>query len=78
MNGSGLQAFLARIYVDRDARERFLLDPSGEARRAGLRDEDACALEHVDRVGLVLAAQSFELKRARKGRSRIRRRWIGH
>jgi hypothetical protein len=63
MTGPGFEAFLARIYVDAGARERFLADPRGEARRAGLSAEEAEALARVDREGLRLAAASFEAKR---------------
>lgn len=59
------EAFLARLYVERDARERFLADPEGEARRADLGDFELAALLRIDRVGLEMAAGSFERKRAR-------------
>ena len=36
MSASRLEAFLARIYVDQAAREKFLSDPRGEAISAGL------------------------------------------
>ena len=57
------EAFLARIYVDADARARFLEDPRGEAQRAGLTAPEAEALERIDRPGLALAAASFSRKR---------------
>ena len=66
MTGPGFEAFLARIYVDRPARERFLADPEGEALRAGLTAAEAEALARIDREGLLLAAASFEAKRARR------------
>ncbi len=60
------EAFLARIYVDADARRRFLDDPVGAARAAGLDELEARALSDIDRVGLELAAESFARKRARQ------------
>jgi len=60
------EAFLARIYVDADARARFLGDPGGEAARAGLAPGEITALERIDREGLELAAISIAAKR--KGR----------
>jgi uncharacterized protein (UPF0276 family) len=51
--------------ADRAARERFLADAAGEAARAGLAPAERSAAERIDREGLVLAARSFEAKRAR-------------
>ncbi len=70
---ASFEAFLARIYVDDDARRRFLADPRREAARAGLAEAEQEALAEVDRVGLELAARSFARKRA--GAARRRRRW---
>ena len=58
------EAFLARIYVDPHARDRFLRDPMGEAGRAGLWPHEIAALERIDREGLELAAASIAAKRA--------------
>jgi hypothetical protein len=60
------EAFLARLYVDADLRARFLADPEGEARRAGLDEAAARRLASIDRLGLELAAESFARKRERK------------
>jgi uncharacterized protein (UPF0276 family) len=57
------EAYLARLYVDAQARARFLADPGGEAERAGLDPAACAALTQLDRVGLELAAQSFQRKR---------------
>jgi hypothetical protein len=74
-----VEELLARLYVDADARRLFLSDPRGYARRAGLAEADVEAMAQVDRVGLELAARSFEAKRA--GRSSSRKagwlRWLG-
>ena len=66
MSSPAFEAFLAKIYVDRGNRERFLLDPEGEARRAGLSPSECESLARIDRPGLLLAAESFSLKRAAK------------
>jgi hypothetical protein len=60
-----IEAFLARLYVDAAFRARFLADPVGEARSAGLDAETAERLARIDRVGLEMAAESFARKRAR-------------
>lgn len=70
MSSSTFEAFLAKIYVDAKARERFLSDPLGEASRAGLSLEEAQAMQNIDRVGLELASRSFGVKRRRRFKSR--------
>ncbi len=79
MSAQKLEAFLAKLYVDDQARTRFLADPRREAMNAGLSDEDCTKLENIDIVGLELAADSFARKRAahppRKPSSRIAR-WL--
>ena len=62
------EAFLARLYVDGDFRARFLADPAGEAKRAGLSEVEARALESIDREGLKLAAGSYQAKSGKKAR----------
>ena len=64
MSAAAFESLLARIYVDAQARARFLVDPCSEAAKAGLTEEECAALEQIDRVGLELAAESFERKRA--------------
>ncbi len=66
MNSPELERFLARLYVDSEARARFLESPLGEAARAGLSDEQCRALQKIDRIGLKMAAHSFARKRAVK------------
>jgi hypothetical protein len=73
------EAFLARLYVDAEARAAFLADPRAAA--SGLADDEIAALEAIDRVGLELAAASFARKRAGKeahaeGRARRAPRWL--
>jgi uncharacterized protein (UPF0276 family) len=55
---------LARLYTDRDARERFLRNPAGESSTFGLDASHREALARIDRAGLELAAASFASKRA--------------
>ncbi len=66
--------FLAKIYVDAKARDRFLADPHGEAARAGLAPEEIAALEQIDRVGLELAANSLQRKRSKRFRRIFQKR----
>lgn len=66
MSQSRLEAFLASIYVDQTAREKFLADPRGEATRAGLAAQEIDSVVNLDREGLELFAHSLEHKRAQK------------
>jgi hypothetical protein len=63
MNDSRLETFLARIYVDRDARAKFLADPRGEATNAGLTAQQVEDVVKIDRDGLELLAASLERKK---------------
>jgi hypothetical protein len=64
MSAQKFETFLAKLYVDNQARSRFLADPRREVLRAGLTEDDCAALQNIDFVGLELAAQSFARKRA--------------
>lgn len=66
MSTSLLEAFLARIYVDAQARERFLSDPTAEALRAGLSHDEIEAVKQIDQVGLELFTVSLKRKRQRQ------------
>ncbi|HKP81145.1 MAG TPA: hypothetical protein VJT69_03960 [Pyrinomonadaceae bacterium] len=68
MSTSLLETFLARIYVDAQARERFLSDPVAEALKAGLSQDEIDAVKQMDQVGLELFAVSLERKRQRQHR----------
>jgi len=70
VSSPAFEAFLARIYADAAARERFLADRRGEAARAGLSAREVEALERIDAEGLRLAAESFSAKRDAKTRRR--------
>ena len=69
MNDPKLERFLAAIYVDAKLRARFLESPCEEARRAGLDEAQCNAMAAIDRVGLEMAAHSFERKRQKKYKS---------
>ena len=79
MSARAYEAFLARLYVDAEARARFERDPEGEGRRAGLGADECRALADIDRLGLELAAASYAWKRqyaaaaARNGRGLVGR-----
>ncbi|MSP38649.1 MAG: hypothetical protein EXR70_09185 [Deltaproteobacteria bacterium] len=64
MSPQRLEAFLAQLYVDELARQRFLDNPRGAAMDAGLSEADCIALETIDLVGLELASDSYAKKRA--------------
>jgi hypothetical protein len=64
MSAQRFESFLAKLYVDDQARSRFFADPRREALSAGLTPDECVALETIDLVGLELAAQSFARKRA--------------
>ena len=66
MSQSRLESFLARIYVDQTAREKFLADPRGEATRTGLAPQEIDSVVNLDREGLELFVHSLEHKRAYK------------
>jgi hypothetical protein len=78
MSAQKFEAFLANLYVDNQARSRFLADPRREVLRAGLTEDDCAALDKIDRIGLELAADSFARKRATCPRKRISKltRWL--
>lgn len=63
MNDSPIETFLARIYVNRDARAKFLADPRGEATKAGLTAQQVEDVIKMDRDRLELLADSLERKK---------------
>jgi hypothetical protein len=72
VSAARLEAFLAKIYVDESARERFLADPRGEAAKAGLSEREIKALEKIDRAGLILTARSLQKKRQRRSGKKLK------
>ncbi|MEO8101158.1 MAG: hypothetical protein ABI790_01440 [Betaproteobacteria bacterium] len=82
MSQISLEAYLARLYTDIDAREAFLADPEGAAQAAGLCDDDTAALRHIDQAGLRMAADSYAHKRTqhrrpKQGLAQLLRGWLG-
>jgi hypothetical protein len=83
MDTARLEAFLARIYTDPAALQRFLAAPIETARQAGLSSDQAQALAAWDHVGARMAAAGFGTKRVRLTasshdvdfRGRLRRWW---
>jgi hypothetical protein len=82
MSSPDFEAFLVRVLLDPDARERFLAAPEPVARAAGLTEQEVSALGSIDRAGLLMTAESLRRKReamkpaggaARGGW----RRWLG-
>jgi len=63
MSASRFEAFLAKLYVDESARAKFLVDPRGEAMKAGLTGPEVEAIARIDRIGLDLLTTSLERKR---------------
>jgi hypothetical protein len=61
---ASLEAYLSRLYLDRDARCAFLADPGGAARNEALAEADVAALERIDRLGLELTVRSLASKRS--------------
>ncbi len=63
---SRFEAFLTQLFVVEEARQHFLAQPEAAAHAAGLSASECQALAHIDRVGLELAATSFQAKRSRR------------
>ena len=68
-----LEAFLARLYVDSDARADFLHDRARAAIAAGLTEAECAAVAALDAGALELAAGSFTHKRRAAQRLRADR-----
>ncbi len=70
MSAQRLEAALALLYTDAQAREAFCAEPRAWARGMGLDDGEVEALAAIDRDGLVMAARSYAAKREAGARSR--------
>ena len=68
MSSTQFEAFLARLYVDPNARANFKANPRAESQKAGLSDLECTSLENLDWIGLEMAARSFAKKRQLKRR----------
>jgi hypothetical protein len=74
MSSQQFETFLARLYTDREFRERFLGAPQQVAAEAGLGEDEQRAAVEIDQPGLLMAARSYEFKRAgRRSRRRLLR-----
>jgi hypothetical protein len=74
MSSQQFETFLARLYSDREFRERFLVLPEQVAAEAGLGEQERRAACEMDKPGLLMAARSYEFKRAaRRSRRRLPR-----
>jgi len=67
MSDARFEEFLARIYVDENARAKFLADPRGEASRAGLTAQQIDDVVKIDREGLEMFAASLKRKKQSHG-----------
>lgn len=72
MSSQQFETFLARLYADREFRERFLVAPQQVCVEAGLGEHEQRAALEIDRPGLLMAARSYALKRS----ARRSRRWL--
>lgn len=75
MSTPEFEAFLARLYTDQTLRAKFLLDREGEARAAGLSEQQVASLIELDADALEAAAASFARKRDHK-QAHAKRRWF--
>jgi hypothetical protein len=66
VTASPIESFLARLYLDEDARVRFAEDPRGAALAAGLSGDAADQAARLDPAVIEMAAQGFARKRAHR------------
>ena len=72
MSSQRFEAFLARLYSEREFLDEFMRAPERAARELGLDAREQQAALAIDRPGLLMAARSYELKRVgRRGRRRV-------
>jgi hypothetical protein len=80
MSSQRFEAFLARLYSEREFLDEFMQAPERAAREMGLDAREQQAALAIDRAGLVMAARSYELKRdgrrAKRGVGSCIRRYI--
>jgi hypothetical protein len=65
-DGQQVEALLARLYTDAEARRQFTADPLAVGLAAGLSAELAGSIAELDQPGLELVADSLSAKRERK------------
>lgn len=66
MSAAAAEMLLARLYADASLRREFLRDPRRVAGDAGLDKKEIEAFAAIDRLGLELAAESYERKRSER------------
>jgi len=67
-----LESFLARLYVDDEFRERFLVNPTELALKEGLDEREAISVAAIDKAALKMAAKGLRKKaEARNGRKSL-------
>jgi hypothetical protein len=72
MSSQRFETFLARLYSEREFLDEFMRAPGRAARDMGLDAREEQAALAIDRAGLLMAARSYELKRAgRRPRRRL-------
>ncbi|WP_308921644.1 hypothetical protein [Janthinobacterium sp. J1-1] len=67
MSSPALEAYLAKLYTDDALRQAFLDAPQTQSVLHGLSPQEAEAMAAIDRIGLQMAAASFQHKRAAHG-----------
>jgi hypothetical protein len=72
MSSQRFEAFLARLYSERQFLDEFMRDAERAAREMGLDPREQQAALAIDRAGLLMAARSYELKReGRRAKRRV-------
>ena len=72
MSSQRFEAFLARLYSEREFLDDFMREPERATREMGLDAREQRAALAIDRPGLLMAARSYELKRAgRRAKRRV-------
>ena len=66
MSAAAVEKLLARLFADAALRDEFLRDPRGVASGAGLDVDEVDAFAAIDRLGLEMAAESYERKRSER------------
>lgn len=73
MSSQRFEAFLARLYSEREFLNEFMREPERATREMGLDTREQQAALAIDRAGLLMAARSYELKRqGRRAKGRVK------
>ena len=72
MSSQRFEAFLARLYSEREFLDEFMRAPERATREMGLDAREQQAALAIDRPGLLMAARSYEMKReGRRAKRRV-------